>query len=134
MFGFKRRRVIQQLLAQIVPCVRSIQDEIGNVPPATHNDAFIIATLYGVIYSYLLAWDMDTEDNRRVVSDRIFEEIFRREAIAILTYGDKLMKNKDSEFYTVFQSAYSADDTQKVLDEFTSYINRNYEKQPYRDL
>ena len=135
MFGFNRRRVTRELLAWIVPCFKSVQDEIGNVPPATHNDVRILATLYAVIYSQLAMSRIDTEDNKKAVTDQIFEEIFRREAVAILTYCDQSMSEGGSEFNKVFRSVYSASGVKhEVFNALKTYIDQHYEKQPYRDL
>ncbi len=131
MFGFKRQRITRELLLRIMACFAPVQDAIGNVPVAIQSDVRVLAALYAVIYSSLAAEGIDAESDRRIVTDRIFDEIFRREATAVLKRCDRLLAEKDGDFRRVFETNCS---NQSALDELASYVDQNYERQEYRDL
>lgn len=131
MSGFKRQRLTRELIPRIMVCFEPVQDAIGNVPIAIQSDVRVLAAVYAVIYSYLEIQGLDAEHDRRVVTDRIFDEIFRREATKVLKYCDQLLSEKNSNFCRVFETNYSNRD---ALDELASYIDQNYERQEYRDL
>lgn len=130
---FKRQRAIKDLLAGIVPCFLPVQDEIGNVPPATHSDPKILANLYAIIYATLDSRLLADEYHKKSVTDIVFEELFRREATTILNRCDQWMTDPNCEFYPCFETNLKRPQDQ-VLSELATYINANYEQQEYRDL
>lgn len=91
-------RARQQALALLAPCLAPVQDDLGNVPPAMQEDAFVNGCLAGLCERCCAALGLRRTAALRGVAARVFEEVYRREATRVLTACDRLEERADAAF------------------------------------
>ena len=91
-------RARQQALALLAPCLAPVQDDLGNVPVAMQEDAFVNGCLAGLTERCCAALGVTRPAAVRGAVARVFEEVYRREATRVLTACDRLEERADSAF------------------------------------
>lgn len=91
-------RARQQALALLAPCLAPVQDDLGNVPVAMQEDAFVNGCLAGLSERCCAALGLTRAAAVRGVAARVFEEVYRREATRVLTACDRLEERADAAF------------------------------------
>ena len=91
-------RARQQALALLEPCLAPVQDDLGNVPVAMQEDAFVNGCLAGLTERCCAALGVTRPAAVRGAVARVFEEVYRREATRVLTACDRLEADAGSAF------------------------------------
>ena len=93
-------RARQQAVALLAPCLAPVQDDLGNVPVAMQEDAFVNGCLMGLCERCCATAGLPDAASAAVrgVIARVFEEVYRREATRVLTACDRLEERADPEF------------------------------------
>ena len=121
----------QKTLALLLPCLTPVQDDLGNVPVSMQQDPRINGALIGLterVCTYLKV-------TRSILIQRViasvFEEIYRREATAVLTQCDEFLEDPQSELScaraNIAELQPETPDPNWVSD-LNDYIQNNYER------
>ncbi len=87
----------QKTLALLLPCLSRVQDDLGNVPVAMQQDARINGALIGLTERICTHLKVTRPVLTQRVIAAVFEEIYRREATAVLTQCDKFLEDPQSD-------------------------------------
>ena len=87
----------QKTLALLLPCLSPVQDDLGNVPVEMQQDPRINGALIGLTERICAELGITRPTLVQRVIAAVFEEIYRREATAVLMQCDKLLENPESE-------------------------------------
>lgn len=117
----RARRAHRLALEQILPALLPVQDDLGNVPVAMQEDAHANGLLSGCVDTACAEVGVRTAKRPHVLS-AVFEEIYRREAIAVLSLCDRLEEEKDP---TYLQARNSGEGGAEAL---RTYVEAHYER------
>lgn len=104
MFGLsviKHKRTLKQSFSD---CLLPVQDQLGNVPVAMQSSKVITASVLGICRVYSDQHDIEEPDFELIV-DAVFEEIFRRESVAVQTLTESWLQDNDAEFMHYYYDA-----------------------------
>ena len=87
----------QKTLALLLPCLTPVQDDLGNVPVSMQQDSRINGALIGLAERVCSHFKVTRPILIQRVIAAVFEEIYRREATAVLTQCDELLEDPQSE-------------------------------------
>ena len=87
----------QKTLALLLPCLSPVQDDLGNVPVSMQQDPRINGALIGLAERVCSHFKVTRPILIQRVIAAVFEEIYRREATAVLTQCDELLEDPQSE-------------------------------------
>lgn len=87
----------QKTLDLLLPCLEPVQDNLGNVPIEMQQDPRINGTLIGLTERICTQLGITRQTLVQRVIAAVFEEIYRREATAVLVQCDKLSEDPQSE-------------------------------------
>ena len=87
----------QKTLALLLPCLAPVQDDLGNVPVSMQQDPRINGALIGLTERVCADFKVTRAVLIQRVISAVFEEIYRREATAVLMQCDKLLEDPQSE-------------------------------------
>lgn len=90
-------RARQKTLALIQPCLVPVQDDLGNVPVSMQHDPWVNGTLIGLTGRVCTHFGVTRPILVQRVIASVFEEIYRREATAVLTQCDQLLEDPESD-------------------------------------
>lgn len=105
MFGFntgKCKRALQQAMSD---CFEPLKDELGTVPTKLHDSKYITASMLGICEAYAQANNITNMQKVALITDAVFEEVFRRESTTVLTQVDQWLKDKDDDFIPAYEQA-----------------------------
>lgn len=87
----------QKTLALLLPCLAPVQDDLGNVPVPMQQDPRVNGALIGLTERVCAHFGVTRHALVRRVTAAVFEEVYRREATAVLTQCDALLEDPESE-------------------------------------
>ena len=133
MFGFNSGKCKRTLQRHMSDCFAPLKDELGNVPLTLHDSKYITASMLGICEAYAKLNNINNKQKIALITDAVFEEIFRRESTTVLKQVDQWLKNTDSEFIAAYEQAKSkTDEAELKLDWLKEYSVNNFE--PSRNL
>ena len=88
MFGLKSGKCKHALKQSLSSCFDPLKDELGTVPTTLHNNKFVTASIFGICEGYARARNIGRQQTIAIITDAVFEEIFRRESTKILKQVD----------------------------------------------
>ena len=89
--------------------------------------------MLGICEAYAKLNNINNKQKIALITDAVFEEIFRRESTTVLKQVDQWLKNTDSEFIAAYELAKSkTDEAELKLDWLKEYSVNNFE--PSRNL
>lgn len=125
---FKAR---QKTLALLLPCLEPVQDDLGNVPVEMQQDPRINGALIGLTERICTQFGITRPTPVQRVIAAVFEEIYRREATAVLTQCDKLLEDSQSTLSHaragITAQSPNVPDVNLIID-LDGYIRENYER------
>lgn len=114
MFGLASSKIRNSLQKAFSNCFDPLKDELGNVPVGMQESKVITASLLGVCESYAAAHGISKPRSVALITDAVFEEVFRRESTLVQTRVDNWLRENNAEFTQALQHARSQ--TTKLLD------------------
>ena len=87
----------QKTLALLLPCLSPVQDDLGNVPVSMQQDPRVNGSLIGLTERVCSHFKVTRPILIHRVIASVFEEIYRREATAVLTQCDEFLEDPQSE-------------------------------------
>lgn len=121
----------QKTLALLLPCLTPVQDDLGNVPVSMQQDSRVNGALIGLVERVCAHFKITQPIHIQRVIAAVFEEIYRREATAVLTQCDKFLEDPQSELSraraSVGELQPETPDSNWVS-ELNDYIQKNYER------
>ena len=133
MFGFKSGKCKRTLKRALSDCFEPLKDELGTVPTALHDSKFITASMLGICESYAHSNNISSKQQIALITDAVFEEIFRRESTNVLTQVDRWLSENDSEFMSAYEQSRSKTDdsannrSELNIDWLKEYATINFE-------
>jgi hypothetical protein len=133
MFGFNSGKCKRTLQRAMSNCFDPLKDELGTVPTTLHDSKYVTASIFGVCEAYAHLNNITAKQKIALITDAVFEEVFRRESTTILTQVDLWLKNNDSEFMPAYEQAKSkTNEIELNLDWLKEYSVKHFE--PSRNL
>ena len=121
----------QKTLALLLPCLTPVQDDLGNVPVLMQQDPRVNGALIGLVERVCAHFKITRPIHIQRVIAAVFEEIYRREATAVLTQCDEFLEDPQSELSqaraSIGELQPEAPDPNWVID-LNDYIQKNYER------
>ena len=121
----------QKTLALLLPCLTPIQDDLGNVPVSMQQDPHVNGALIGLAERVCTYFEVTRPVLIQRVIAAVFEEIYRREATAVLMQCDELLEDPESELSRARKSIGKLQpetpDPNWVSD-LNDYVQKNYER------
>ncbi len=128
MFGFNSGKCKRNLQRAMSDCFDPLKDELGTVPTTLHDSKYITASMLGVCEAYANTNNITNKQKIALITDAVFEEVFRRESTTVLTQVDQWLKNNDSEFMTAYEQAKSkTNEVELNLDWLQEYSVKHFE-------
>ena len=128
MFGFNSGKCKRTLQRAMSDCFDPLKDELGTVPTTLHDSKYITASMLGICEAYSHASDISNKQKIAVITDAVFEEIFRRESTDVLKQVDQWLSRNDSEFMSAYEQAKSkSNSTELNLDWLKEYATNHFE-------
>ena len=133
MFGFNSGKCKRALQHAMSDCFTPLKDELGTVPMTLHDNKYITASMLGVCEAYAHSNNITNKQKIALITDAVFEEVFRRESTTVLTQVDQWLENNDSEFMPAYEQAKTkTNETELNLDWLKEYSVKHFE--PSRNL
>jgi hypothetical protein len=107
MFGFNSGKCKRTLQRAMSDCFDPLKDELGTVPTTLHDSKYITASMLGVCEAYALINNITSRHKTALITDAVFEEVFRKDSTMVLTQVDHWLKNNDGEFILAYEQAKS---------------------------
>ena len=128
MFSFKFNRCKSHLIKHISACFDPLRDELGTVPTELHTSKYVTASMLGICAGYAKQLDITSTDKIALITDAVFEEIFRRDATEVLTMTDQWRDGHDDEFIKAYNEAMQKTDGKDTLelDWLKTYLVDNF--------
>ena len=121
----------QGALDLLLPCLTPVQDDLGNVPVSMQQDPRVNGALIGLTERVCAHFGVTRPMLVQRVLAAVFEEIYRREATAVLTQCDELLEDPQSELCQtragIGEKQPETPDPNWVAD-LNGYIQENYER------
>ena len=105
MFNFKFNRCKNHLIKHISACFDPLRDELGTVPTDCHTSKYVTASMLGICAVHAQELDITSTNKLALITDAVFEEIFRRDATDVLTLTDQWRDSNDDEFMAAYNEA-----------------------------
>ena len=96
-------------------CFKALKDELGNVPLGLHSSHEIAGSILGTCRGYAIANKID-ESYFEILVDAVFEDLFRRESVAIQTKTERWLQTEDEIFMLTYYHAKSKALKNKTID------------------
>ncbi len=125
MFGFGAGKHKRLLIRAFSDCFQPLKDELGNVPLDMQTSPQIAASILGVCRTYSASHNIKQKDIN-VIADAVFEELFRRESVAVQTRADSWESENNEEFLKAYQHASSQKSETVDLAWLTEYLKANF--------
>ena len=128
MFGFNTGKCKRTLQRAMSDCFNPLKDELGTVPTTLHDSKYITASMLGICEAYALTSNITSKQKIALITDAVFEEIFRRESTTVLKQVDQWLDNNDSEFMPSYEQAKSLTNDPKLnIDWLKDYAVKHFE-------
>jgi len=121
----------QKTLALLLPCLTPVQDNLGNVPVPMQQDPRVNGSLIGLTERVCAHFQVTRSALVHRVIATVFEEIYRREATAVLMQCDELLEDLESELSYARKSIgklQPEDPDPNWVSDLNDYIQKNYER------
>lgn len=128
MFNLKFNRCKNSLVRHISACFDPLRDELGTVPTELQSSKYVTASMLGICDCHAQHLNITKANKIALISDAVFEEIFRRDATAVLRQTDEWKDNQDNEFISAYTQAMDktrGKDTLE-LDWLKTYLTDNF--------
>jgi hypothetical protein len=112
---FKNSQHKRHLLNVFSNCFKALKDELGNVPIKMQSSHEIAGSVLGACRGYAIANKIN-ESNFNLIVDAVFEDLFRRESVAVQTKTEKWLQTEDETFMLAYYHAKSKAIKNKTLD------------------
>lgn len=133
MFGLKSGKCKTALKQALSDCFDPLKDELGTVPVVLHSNKYVTASILGICEGYAQTNNIIRQQTIAIITDAVFEEIFRRESTSILKQVDNWINDNDAEFISQYEDAKSKSSTKELNTEWLkNYLTANFE--PSRNL
>ena len=133
MFGFNTGKCKRTLQRAMSDCFDPLKDELGNVPLTLHDNKYVTASILGACEAYANKLNINDKYKIALITDSVFEEVFRKDATTVLKQVDLWLNNNDSEFISAYEAAKSNTSHQQLdLGWLKEYSVKNFE--PSRNL
>lgn len=133
MFGLKSGKCKTALKQALSDCFDPLKDELGTVPVVLHSNKYVTASILGICEGYAQTNNISRQQTIAIITDAVFEEIFRRESTSILKQVDLWINDNDAEFISQYEDAKSKSSTNELNTEWLkNYLTANFE--PSRNL
>ena len=127
MFGMASGKIKNNLQKAFSICFDPLKDELGNVPVEMQESKVITASLLGVCESYAAAHGIRKHRSVAIITDAVFEEVFRRESTLVQTRVDHWLLENDAEFMQALQHARNQTSKSLDLDWLRTYALNHFE-------
>ncbi|MFK7795686.1 MAG: hypothetical protein AB8B89_10075 [Gammaproteobacteria bacterium] len=128
MFGFNSGKCKRTLQRAMSDCFDPLKDELGTVPTTLHDSKYITASMLGICEAHAHTHNITSRQKIALITDSVFEEIFRRESTLVLKQVDQWLDNNDSEFMTAYEQAKSkTTEADLNLNWLKEYAVKNFE-------
>ena len=121
----------QKTLALLLPCLAPVQDDLGNVPISMQQDPHVNGALIGLTERVCTHFKVNRSVLIQRVISAVFEEIYRREATAVLVRCDELLEDPQSELSRAradISSLQPETPNSNWMSGLNDYIQNNYER------
>ena len=121
----------QKTVALLLPCLTPIQDGLGNVPVEMQRDPRVNGALIGLTERVCAHFGITQPTLIQRVIAVVFEEIYRREATAVLTRCDELLEDPESELSRArakIRALRPASPDPRWAKDLNDYIQSHYER------
>jgi hypothetical protein len=121
----KHKRILQRAFSS---CFSSMKDELGNVPLGMQSSQEITGSILGACRGYALANNITNEASFNLIVDGVFEELFRRESVAVQTKAEKWLSTENEIFLLAYYHAKSKTINSKTIDLtwLTEYAKKHF--------
>ncbi len=117
----------QRALEIILPCLRDVQDDLGNVPIDMQQDEHVNGTMIGVTEKACATIGVTRPDIVQRVIAEVFEEVYRREATEVLLSCDEQIKDPDSVLSQARTKTINLNEADSAK-ELGHYVEQHYER------
>jgi len=120
----KHKRLLQRAFSM---CFRSMTDELGNVPLSMQSSQEITGSILGACRGYAEA-NMLSQASFNLIVDAVFEELFRRESVAVQTKAEQWLSSESEIFMLAYYHAKSSTINSKTIDLtwLTDYAKKHF--------
>jgi hypothetical protein len=125
---FKTNQHKRYLLNAFSNCFSALKDGLGNLPVSMQSSHEITGLVLGACRSYAIANKIN-ESHFNLIVDAVFEELFRRESIAVQTKAEQWLSTEHEIFMLAYYHAKSRTINNKTVD--LSWIS-NYAKKYFK--
>jgi len=135
MFGLNSGKCKRHLQRALSDCFDPLKGEVGNVPPALNESQYITGAMLGICEAYASNLNITKPQAVALITDAVFEEVFRADATSVLRQADIWKNNNEKEFTDAYQNAISKtsnDSKQLNVDWLKEYAVKHFE--PSRTL
>ncbi len=105
MFGFNSGKCKRALQRAMSNCFEPLKDELGTVPTTLHDSKYITASMLGICEAYSHINNITNKQKIALITDAVFEEVFRRDSTTVLKQVDRWLNSNDSEFTSAYEQA-----------------------------
>ena len=128
MFGLKSGKCKSALRQAFSKCFDPLKDELGNVPITLHDNKYVTASMLGICEGYTRACNIQRQQTIAIVTDAVFEDIFRRESTGILKQVDQWLNDNDPEFMSQYENAKNKSNNNDLnIEWLTLHLTENFE-------
>ena len=127
MFGIGLIKYKRKLSQDFSVCFSPLKDELGNIPVEIQTNAFANGAIVSICESFLHAQNVLKATSKVLILDAVFEEIYRRESIAVQTRVDDWLAQSDETFLQGYQQAREPHEHDSKLEWLSSYIQQHFE-------
>ncbi|MDW3094263.1 MAG: hypothetical protein R8G33_01175 [Gammaproteobacteria bacterium] len=128
MFGFNSGKCKRALQRSMSDCFDPLKDELGTVPTTLHDSKYITASMLGICEAYAQANKVTNKHKIALITDAVFEEVFRRESTSVLRQVDQWLTSNNTEFISAYEHAISrTNETELDLNWLKEYAVKHFE-------
>ena len=117
---FKNNQHKRYLLNAFSTCFNALKDGLGNVPVRMQSSHEITGSVLGACRGYAIANNIN-ESHFNLIVDAVFEELFRRESIAVQTKAEQWLNTENEIFMLAYYHAKAKTINNKTVD--LSWLN-----------
>ena len=112
---FKSNQHKRYLLNAFSNCFNALKDGLGNVPVRMQSSHEITGSVRGACRGYAIANKIN-ESHFNLIVDAVFEELFRRESIAVQIKAEQWLNTENEIFMLAYYHAKSKTINNKTVD------------------
>lgn len=122
---FKNIKHKSKLKKALSDCFEPLKSVLGNVPIPMQTDRFITAAILGTCRAYAESNRVQEKDFN-VIVDAVFEELFRRESMAVQLRTESWLQEQDEDFMQAYYHAKSEFKPNLDLSWLATYAQQNF--------